>query len=174
MCGSWCRSSDVLSVCLCCVLNINRAEKCPEWNEFVAAWSLSFLMMVISRVEEGNTLLLCGTAEKTDDCVWCCLIFSSVSMPYLGWHVWVGYEFAFLWAGWERCGWIMLALHLLHRTHLTHLKLPCGGFIVNKWLALTPQCGPLKGMRTCWTYSKRKRQEEMLFHLPPGGSCIHY
>lgn len=50
-------------MCLCCVLNINRAEKCPEWNEFVAAWSLSFLMMVISRVEEGNTLL-CSTAEK--------------------------------------------------------------------------------------------------------------
>lgn len=56
-------SSSVLSVCLCCVLNINRAEKCPEWNEFVAAWSLSFLMMVISGVEEGNTLL-CSTAVK--------------------------------------------------------------------------------------------------------------
>lgn len=31
-----------------CVLNINRAEKCSEWNEFVAAWSLSSEMMVIS------------------------------------------------------------------------------------------------------------------------------
>lgn len=56
-------SSNVLSVCLCRVLNINRAEKCPEWNEFVAAWSLSFVMMVISGVREGNTLL-CSTAVK--------------------------------------------------------------------------------------------------------------
>lgn len=56
-------SSNVLSVCLRRVLNINRAEKCPEWNEFVAAWSISIVMMVISGVEEGNTLL-CSTAVK--------------------------------------------------------------------------------------------------------------
>lgn len=57
-------ASPVSYQCICaCVLNINRAEKCPEWNEFVAAWSLSFLMTVIREVEEGNTLL-CSTAEK--------------------------------------------------------------------------------------------------------------
>lgn len=62
-CRAGCHSFNVLSVCLCSVLNINRAEKCPEWNEFVAAWSLRFLMMVISRMEGGN-ILLCTAAEK--------------------------------------------------------------------------------------------------------------
>ena len=62
-CGSWCRSYDVLSLCLCRVLNINRAEKCPEWNESVAAWSRGFVMMVISTVEEGRARL-CSTTEK--------------------------------------------------------------------------------------------------------------
>lgn len=76
-------------VCAASWILIER-KNCPEWNEFVAAWSLGFLMMVISRVEEGDTLLC-----STDDCVWCCLIFISVSMPHLGWRVWVGYECAF-------------------------------------------------------------------------------
>lgn len=62
-CGLWCHSSNVLSLCLCHFLNINRAEKCPEWNEFVAVWSWSIVTMVISRGVEGSALP-CRTAEE--------------------------------------------------------------------------------------------------------------
>lgn len=91
LCGLWCHSSSVLSLCLCCVSNINRAEKCPEWNEFVAAWSLSFLMMMmmISRVVEGNTLL-CSTAEKQMT-VFGSALFSAQLQCLIRAGVWVGY-----------------------------------------------------------------------------------
>lgn len=68
-CGLWCHSSNVLSLCLCHFLNINRAEKCPEWNEFVVVWSWSFVTMVISRGVEGSALPCC-TAENR----WLCLL----------------------------------------------------------------------------------------------------
>lgn len=51
---SLCGASDVPSACLCCILNINRAEKCPEWNEFASECSL--VMEVISKVEAGDTM----------------------------------------------------------------------------------------------------------------------
>lgn len=47
-----------------CVLNINRAEKCSEWNEFVAAWRLSSEMMVISG-ERKAMLFRCVIQQRS-------------------------------------------------------------------------------------------------------------
>lgn len=62
-------------ISVCCVLNINRAEKCPEWNEFVAAWSLCFLMMVMSRGE--RKAILCCVVQQRNSWLFGTALFSA-------------------------------------------------------------------------------------------------
>lgn len=177
-CGLCCRSSNVLSVCLRNVLNINRAEKCPEWNELVAAWSLSFVMMVISAGEEGGALLCC-TAESR----WLCLLlpYSTRSKRLICAGTWLG---AWVLTSWPRSSWdrLMNASRItLTSRHITLWSLYCKQMIIsgthwvycNVQLDMQSSTNPLTSCVTVFTDCDGRVKNTPQRRLPTDNSYAH-